>query len=221
MLSPSKLKTYCTFLIFSLAPLLLLAGCGVSASDPAPTAAGTALTGRVHGGQQAVAGAAVMLYAAGSTGVGTGASNLLVQPVTTDVNGNFGLTGDYTCPVFDGADVYGCARRESGTCVRDQQPGARAGVGFGQLRQSWPEHVHRYRRSDDRGGSVVAFALCRQRSNHRGKPDECDGPAECFRRGWAAGEHSERRGSRSWTSRRCGDRNCQDQHALQTCLHRV
>ncbi len=97
MFVSSKLKKRLAFCLFS-AGSLLLAGCGTNAEGPAPSTTATALTGRVHGGQQAVSGAAISLYAAGSSGLGQGATNQLVQPVTTDNSGYFGITGDYTCP---------------------------------------------------------------------------------------------------------------------------
>jgi streptogramin lyase len=51
------------------------------------------------GGQQPVSGASILLYAAGTNGVGAAAGNLLApNTVTTDANGSFGITGDYTCP---------------------------------------------------------------------------------------------------------------------------
>ena len=80
---------------------------------------GAALQGRVHGGQQPIVGASVYLYAAGTGGYGgngipattsnasasllTSASNTTKDSnnnyyVTTDSNGNFTITGDYTCP---------------------------------------------------------------------------------------------------------------------------
>lgn len=61
---------------------------------------GAALQGRVHGGQQPISGAQVYLYAADATGYGKASDSLLNSPgyVTTDSNGNFSITGDYTCP---------------------------------------------------------------------------------------------------------------------------
>lgn len=50
------------------------------------------------GGQQPISGAQIFLYAAGSSGTGAGATSLLTNPVTTDGQGNFGITNDYTCP---------------------------------------------------------------------------------------------------------------------------
>ena len=82
---------------------LLLSGC---ASAPFATVTqtasvpGTAIQGKVYGGQQPIVGASVSLYAAGTSGYGSPSMPLLSSPgyVTTDSNGNFTITGDYTCP---------------------------------------------------------------------------------------------------------------------------
>jgi streptogramin lyase len=92
---------------------------------------GAALHGRVHGGQNPVSGASVYLYAVGTGGYGGNGiaasssnastsllnSNVLSQTpaggkdgsnnyyATTDSNGNFSISGDYTCPSAD-TQVY-------------------------------------------------------------------------------------------------------------------
>jgi hypothetical protein len=88
-----------------------LTGCS-GLQQTAPIAVqGSALHGVIHGGQQAVSGATVQLYAAGSTGYGsaysytTGTSLLGTNVVTSDANGNFSITGDYTCP-SSATEVY-------------------------------------------------------------------------------------------------------------------
>ena len=87
-----------TLLCTSLPALaLLLGGCG-AASVSTASVSGTAINGHVFGGQQAITGAAISLYAAGLTGPGTGATNLLTVAVATDANGAFSITGDYACP---------------------------------------------------------------------------------------------------------------------------
>jgi hypothetical protein len=77
---------------------LVAAGCGSAGIAPSGPLSGARLTGVVHGGQQPVTGATISLYAAGTTGYGTGATSLLGSAVTTDSNGSFSITGDYTCP---------------------------------------------------------------------------------------------------------------------------
>jgi streptogramin lyase len=79
--------------------MLALSGCEMSSSPSSSSVQGMPLQGRVRGGQQPVSGASIALYAAGSAGDGLGANNLLAPNiVTTDANGDFGITGDYMCP---------------------------------------------------------------------------------------------------------------------------
>jgi hypothetical protein len=119
----------------ALSGLLALTLCGCSAglngmmssnSNPTNPVAGVTLAGRVHGGQNPVVGASVYLYAANTTGYGgqgikasagnasisllTSAGNTTEDSnddyyVTTDANGAWSITGDYTCPSAD-SQVY-------------------------------------------------------------------------------------------------------------------
>ncbi|SNS35158.1 hypothetical protein SAMN05421770_101618 [Granulicella rosea] len=95
---------------------LFLAGCGIS-SNPSPRQAvsGMAIQGKVHGGQQPIGGAHVYMLAANTIGYGaaslslldpvaTGLSDSIGAYVLTDANGNFNITGDYTCT--PGQQVY-------------------------------------------------------------------------------------------------------------------
>jgi hypothetical protein len=76
-----------------------LVGCGSGSSAPEATSVvSSGVSGFVHGGQQPVTGATVQLYAAGATGDGSPATPLLQKTVTTDQNGSFTITSDYTCP---------------------------------------------------------------------------------------------------------------------------
>ena len=86
----------------------LLAGCG-AASVSTASVEGTALTGKLYGGQQAVVGATISLYAAGLAGTGTGASSLLTVPVLSGIDGSFSINHDYTCP-SKSTQVYIVAR---------------------------------------------------------------------------------------------------------------
>ena len=89
---------------------MLLSGCDLSNSLPSSGQRGAALHGRVHGGQQPVSGASIMLYSSGSAGTGVGAVNLLApNTVTTDASGFFTITGDYMCPTA-ATQVYLVAR---------------------------------------------------------------------------------------------------------------
>ncbi len=87
--------------------LLLTAGCGVGtiSSGSGPVTAMTQISGKVHGGQQAVSGASVQLYAANLTVFQGASTPLMSAPVTTDADGNFSITGLYSCPTGD-AEVY-------------------------------------------------------------------------------------------------------------------
>lgn len=75
-----------------------LAGCGSSTPFLAsPSTATPAYSGRVHGGEQPVAGAVIQLYTVGTAGDGSAATSLLNTTVATDSNGNFTITGLYSC----------------------------------------------------------------------------------------------------------------------------
>jgi hypothetical protein len=79
---------------------LFLSGCaaGNLASTRPVTAIGSKIQGNVHGGQQPVSGATIQLFAAGSAGYGSTSNPLIATAVTSDANGVFTITGDYTCP---------------------------------------------------------------------------------------------------------------------------
>jgi streptogramin lyase len=103
---------------------LLAVGCATGPVAPPSAESGTALQGIVHGGQQAVVGAHVYLFAANTTGYGgkgiaasssnasisllnaasTGYSDSLGAYARTDSYGSFSITGDYTCT--PGQQVY-------------------------------------------------------------------------------------------------------------------
>lgn len=83
---------------------IALAGCsqgmpGNTATLGTPVSAST-FHGMVHGGQQAVTGAQIFLYATGTATYGSASASLLGGPgyVTTDASGDFSITGDYSCP---------------------------------------------------------------------------------------------------------------------------
>ena len=101
------------------ASLCILAGCS-SSFAPAPNGFGTTaighLQGHMHGGQLPVVGAHIYVYAAGTSGYLGNATSLLKAGfdttqdtsgkyyVTTDVNGAWDVTGEYTC--VEGTQVY-------------------------------------------------------------------------------------------------------------------
>jgi streptogramin lyase len=98
-------------------------GCGSNLesmpSEPVATAIGD-LHGNVHGGRQPVEAAHLYLFAAGAGVIGTASRSLLIPPgsgnfptfedangnyyIKTDANGDFNLSGAYTC--MSGEQVY-------------------------------------------------------------------------------------------------------------------
>ena len=99
-----------TLLNFCLVLCLVLAGCAGTYSAPprSAPAAGVKLSGSVHGGQQPIVGAHVYLFAANTTGYGQPSISLLDPTatrlsdsigayVTTDDQGAFTITNDYSC----------------------------------------------------------------------------------------------------------------------------
>jgi len=85
--------------------ILATIGCGFSSIKPAETspATGEGISGTVHGGQQAISGATVTLYAPATTGYGN-APTAIVSTSSTP-NGSFTLPRPYTCPTNSG-NVY-------------------------------------------------------------------------------------------------------------------
>jgi trimeric autotransporter adhesin len=96
------LRSHRSFFFLSCALLLplLLGGCAQKQGAQGANAPVPLLVkhGSVHGGQQAVSGSTIQLYAVGTTGDGSAATPLLTQAVITDASGDFNITGDYTCP---------------------------------------------------------------------------------------------------------------------------
>ena len=77
----------------------VLVGCGSGNFLTAPTKIqGSALQGKVFGGQQPVIGATIQLYAASVSGYASAASPLIASSVTSGNDGSFSITGTYTCP---------------------------------------------------------------------------------------------------------------------------
>ena len=74
------------------------------------TGTGNGISGKVYAGQTPLSGANVFIYAAGSSGYGSGATSLLngAGSVTTDSSGGFNIAGAYTCP-SDSTQVYAVA----------------------------------------------------------------------------------------------------------------
>ena len=106
-------KWKCAIALVAAAGITALSGCG-SNSRPfqsAASGAGLSMKGNVHGGQQPLALSKIYLYAVSTTadaGPATSLLNSLIPGqagyVLSDLNGNWSITGDYTCPA--GASVY-------------------------------------------------------------------------------------------------------------------
>lgn len=79
-------------------------GCGGSAVTPVTTQppagnyTGTGFSGHAFAGKQPLIGASVQVYAAGTTGNGSGSSAVLASALTTDSNGAFTVASGYFCP---------------------------------------------------------------------------------------------------------------------------
>jgi hypothetical protein len=87
-----SLRVVCGFFLLS----FLLGGC--AQNQPAKVTEPLVRHSSVHGGQQPVSGSTLQLYAVGTTGDGSASTPLLTQTVSSDANGNFTITGAYTCP---------------------------------------------------------------------------------------------------------------------------
>ncbi|MEI9981618.1 MAG: NHL repeat-containing protein [Edaphobacter sp.] len=93
-------KRVCSILstAIMLAVAVGLEGCSVS-STVAPTAPSAQhFSARIIGGVQPISNGTIQLYTPGTNGYGSASTALLNQVVTTDANGYFSITGDYSCP---------------------------------------------------------------------------------------------------------------------------
>ena len=95
--SYNKYRCHSAIALLTLAAVaLLVTGCAnapETASNTTSLGERAAVSGRVMGGQQPVAGASITLWQVNTNGAG--ATSMLINPVTSDPNGNFILTGDY------------------------------------------------------------------------------------------------------------------------------
>lgn len=101
-------RTFAAVLLFvASSASLLLAGCAGMITDAGiPAATGAALQGNVHGGQQPVQFATIQLYAAKATGYSAASQALLTPAASTNANGDFNISGSYTCPASPNDQVY-------------------------------------------------------------------------------------------------------------------
>jgi hypothetical protein len=113
MTSLSLLRLRASIISVSLAATITITGCSGFESTASNSAAATAaISGSVRGGQQPISGSHIYLYAAGINATYGAASSSLLNTsdrgvltdsnslgyVATDINGNFSITSDYTCP---------------------------------------------------------------------------------------------------------------------------
>lgn len=84
--------------IAAAATLAALTGCGLAPGSVPTSIPGTAIQGSIHGGQQAVSGSTVQLYAVGASGYGSAATPLLTSTVLSAADGSFSISSKYTCP---------------------------------------------------------------------------------------------------------------------------
>jgi hypothetical protein len=78
----------------------LLTGCGTgksTAADLAGTQKTIKVSGIVHGGQQPVSQSTIQLYTVGTGGLKSASTPLIGSTIQTDSNGNFNITGAYSC----------------------------------------------------------------------------------------------------------------------------
>lgn len=133
-LAPVRLLPACALLSAAMCPFLT--GCGSNPTfDVSEESQGVPLQGMLHGGQSPISGASIYLMAANTTGYGASSVSLLKSGsgpdangdyyVVTDSNGNFNISGDYTCT--SGQQVYVLA--EGGN------PGLTTGTNNSAIRQ--------------------------------------------------------------------------------------
>jgi hypothetical protein len=107
-MTPSKVLS-ATLLLFSCVLSVSLTGCTLATTAGPGPVTGSAISGVVHGGQQPISGAKVYLLAASPSGNGSPSLSLLTSALTgnavdgigaygtTDGNGNFSVSSDYSC----------------------------------------------------------------------------------------------------------------------------
>jgi streptogramin lyase len=90
-----------------------LAGCGGSGAIIGTTSgtgyAGAGFAGKAMAGKLPLIGAAVQVYAAGTSGNGSNGTALLASTLTSDANGAFAVPGGYICPSA-ASQIYVVAR---------------------------------------------------------------------------------------------------------------
>jgi sugar lactone lactonase YvrE len=88
-------------------------GTGILTITPAAANPGVGFAGKAMAGTQPIVGAAVQLYAAGTSGNGTAGSGLLTNTLVTDGAGAFTVPAGYACPAAS-SQLYVVVRGASG-----------------------------------------------------------------------------------------------------------
>jgi len=96
---PEKQVFRAALLGLSLAGLAALSGCGVQ-NVAAPVVSEAAISGKIHGGQQPVAGAVVQLIAPGTGAYGVAGS--VIASTVSGADGSFTIPRPYTCSANSG-----------------------------------------------------------------------------------------------------------------------
>jgi hypothetical protein len=123
---------------------LLLTGCGLGPIAPPSATHGLAIHGKVHGGQQPIAGAHIYLFATNTTGYGgpgiapstanasislldpitTGQSDSIGAYVTTAADGSFSISNDYACTPGQQVYLYALGGNPQGNLAGPSNPAA-------------------------------------------------------------------------------------------------
>jgi hypothetical protein len=119
-------KTFAVLVTF-VCTTVLLTGCGIG-----PAVRGSrgtlALRGLVHGGQQPVKGSSIQLYTVGSAGNASASTPMVGATITTDEQGNFDITGDYTCGDSSSGTPISAGSNQVYIVARGGNPGLKAGT---------------------------------------------------------------------------------------------
>ncbi len=157
----------------AVAAVVGLEGCSVSPSAAPAASSGMAFGGHIFGGSQPVSNASIQLYTPGTNGYGSASTPLLNQPVTTDANGFFSITGDYSCPSAT-SPVYLVATGGNPGLAPGTNNSAIALMGLlGQCGTLTPTSFHQPRRTQYGCGRVGACSLYGGLCAHRDESWEC------------------------------------------------
>ncbi|MDE1163526.1 MAG: chitobiase/beta-hexosaminidase C-terminal domain-containing protein [Acidobacteriaceae bacterium] len=116
-------------ILLSLSPIaFLLSGCTASHVSPATTSR-IALAGKLYGGEQPIFGSVIHLYAVNESIVAGASTDLLTTTVTTDSNGNFNYSGDYSCPTPNTLVYLAAVGGDSGALANNAVQTSLAAVG--------------------------------------------------------------------------------------------